>query len=104
MTSRSVPFLLSVACVAVLGACTSNPSTKAVTKDMIESLDEDGDNAVDAAAKECMLEIVDAMSSDELEAIGEANPNFVSGDDAAVEDATPEMQAFIDDLQGCLTS
>ena len=103
MTSRSTPLTLAVACLAVLAACTSNPSSKAVTRDMIESLDEEGGTGVDAAAKECMLEKVDAMSNDELDTIGEANPGFLSSDDGAVDAATPEMQAFIDDLRACLS-
>ncbi len=101
MTNRSTSLVLAAACLVVgLGACTGNPSTKAVTKDMIESLEETG--GVDAAAKECMTDKVDDMSNDELDAIGAANPNFVSSDPGAEDDATPEMHALLDDLRSCL--
>jgi len=92
-----------VAGVAVLGlgACTGNPSNKAVTRDMIESLEETG--GVDAAAKECMLEKVDAMSNDELDAIGSTDEDFASSDPSALENTSPEMRAFIADLQSCIS-
>ena len=91
----------ALALVAILGvaACTSTPSAKAVAEDYIESIE-----GLSSAQRDCMLEKLDGYSEDELEAIGEANltVDFDSAD--AVETATPEFQAFVDNLRSCITS
>jgi hypothetical protein len=94
-----VKFARPVAVVAAvlvgLTACTSTPSAKAVAEDFIESIDLDPDQ------ESCMLERLDGYTNDQLEAIGEANVSVDFDDAGAVEDATPEFQAFVDDLQEC---
>jgi len=102
VSTRSTPWVAAVACVAVLGlgACTSTPSNKAVTRDVIESLEETG--GIDAAAKECMLEKVNDMSNDELNAIGSTDEAFNSADPSALENTSPELQDLITDLRSCI--
>ena len=82
----------------LLGACTSQPSKKAVVNDAIQSIDRPGGSTLPQAQQDCMLEIVDGMSNDELEQLGEANVDesisWTSHGDAA-------MQAFIDELEAC---
>ena len=80
-----------------LGACTSTPSAKAVAEDYVESID-----GLTDEQRQCMLDKLDGYSSDELEAIGEANLNVDFGRPDAVETATPEFQAFVDNLNDCM--
>lgn len=92
---RTTVAVLAVASVGVLGACTSTPSEKAVVKDVVQSI------GLSEAEETCMLEVVDAISEDDLQALGEANVS------TAIEDpdsGTPEMQAFIADLDACRAS
>lgn len=96
----STPAPLAVALIVMLGlgACTSNPSTKAVTRDIIETLED-----VDAADKQCMVDKIDEdYTNDQLDAIGDANIDFNSARPATVDAADEDMQAFIDDLRSCL--
>jgi hypothetical protein len=90
-----------VAASALLGltACTSTPSAKTVAQDYIESIDLEPDQ------ESCMLDRLDGYTNDQLEAIGEANVNVDFNQPAAtaVESATPEFQAFVDDLQECMS-
>jgi ABC-type glycerol-3-phosphate transport system substrate-binding protein len=90
----------ALALVAVLGvaACSSTPSAKAVAQDYIESIP----NLTDAQ-RQCMLEKLDGYSDDELEAIGEANLSVDFSQPDAVETATPEFQAFVENLETCMT-
>lgn len=86
----------ALAALALLGltACTSVPSTRTVAEEIIETL-----GSVPQEVKDCMTAKLEGYSDDELEAIGEGNPNFNSAtDDVPV---TPELQAFIDDLADC---
>ena len=94
---RLRPTTLAVAVVASIGllACTSNPSPKAVAKDVVESLPDLTD-----AERACMLGVIDGMSSDELEALGEANEDEVITN---ADSGTPELQAFMADLSDCRT-
>ena len=48
-----------------------------------------------------MLEVIDGMSSDELERLGEANEDVAITD---VDSGTPAMQAFMADLADCQPS
>jgi len=89
---RTAVAVLAVALVGLLGACNSNPSEKAVVKDVIQSI------GLSDAEEACMLAVVDDMRESDLEALGEANV------DEAIENAdsgTPELQAFIADLDNC---
>lgn len=92
---------LAVALIAVvgLGACTSNPSTETVARDIIESLQD-----VDDDAKQCMTDKIDEdYTNDQLDAIGNANIDFNSARPDTVAAADEDMQAFIDDLRSCIT-
>jgi hypothetical protein len=93
MSRRSITGSLALGIVLLAGACTSQPSAKAVTLDVIESLD-----SVPQSAKDCMTEIVDAMDNDELEQIADTDEDFLS---MSPEGASEEMQAFIDELADC---
>jgi hypothetical protein len=85
---------IALLAVAGLGACTSEPSVKRVTEDVIESLD------VDAAVRDCMLEVVDGYTNEELEAMGVENADFTSTN-PDVEGASPEFQEFVNALGDC---
>jgi hypothetical protein len=98
-----VKFVRPAAVVAVtvllgLTACTSTPSAKAVAQDYVESID-----GLTDAQRECMLEKLDEKTNDELEAIGEANVSVDFDAPDAVENATPEFQTFVADLQECMS-
>jgi hypothetical protein len=88
----------AVASIGFLGACTSNPSPKAVAKDIVVSLTVPGGDPLPQAQQDCMLEVIDGMSSDELERLGEANEDEAITD---VDSGTPELQAFMADLADC---
>lgn len=89
---RFTRIALAVSSVAlVASACTSDPSAKRVAEDLINTLAETD------AERECMLEILDGYSQDELEDIGnDAN----GGDDA--EQAAAQVQ--LDELEARLSS
>ena len=93
------PAVAAVAVVTVLGlgACSSTPSAKAVAEDYVESID------LTDQQEQCMLDKLDGYSSDELEAIGEANINVDFDRPDAVETATPEFQEFVSDLNECMS-
>jgi hypothetical protein len=80
---------IAVAALGLLG-CTGNPSTKAVAKDIAQSI------GLPRAQQDCILAKIDEMSDDQLERLGDENVNatFTSagGGNAA-------MQAFIDGMQ-----
>ena len=90
---RTTLAVAAVASIGLLGACTSNPSPKAVATDIVESLPDLTD-----AERTCMLDKIDLMSSDELERLGEANEDEAITD---VDSGTPELQAFMADLADC---
>jgi hypothetical protein len=97
---RSPLTAIAVAVVAVigLGACTSQPSEKAVVKDVIEGLD-----GLTDTERTCMLDHVDNYSEDELKAIGEANETVdFSQPDAVDDQGTEALQKFVTDLNGCM--
>ena len=96
---RSATVAVAIVALLGLGACTSTPSAKAVAEDYVESLD-----GLDPAERECMLEKLDGYSNDELEAIGEANLNVDFDQPDAVETATPEFQAFVENLNTCMAA
>jgi len=86
---------LAVGAVGLLGACTSQPSAKAVAKDVVESI------GLPEEQQACMLEVIDNMSEAELEELGEDNVDqAIQG----VEDGTPELQAFMAELARCRES
>ncbi len=99
---RSSLVALTVGVVAVLGlgACTSQPSAKAVAEDVVQSLD-----GLTEAQRTCMLGKLETYSSDEIERIGEANEDVNFQDENAVAtQGDAGLQKFVDDLSTCMTS
>lgn len=81
--------------VAALGAsaCESDPSAKRVAQDLVKTLTRD-----QPEVRECMLEVIDGYSKDELERIGDdAN----GGDLAAQAEANEALDRFEADLAAC---
>jgi hypothetical protein len=89
--------MVAVAALLGLGACSSTPSAKAVAEDYIESIPDLTD-----AERQCMLAKLDNYSNDTLTSIGDANLNVDFDQPDAVETATPEFQAFVEDLNTCM--
>jgi hypothetical protein len=89
---RLLTAVAALVAVGGLAACTSQPSAKAVAKDVVQSLGLPEDQV------NCMLGVIDKMSSDEIDKIGAANLNATITSSGG---GTPEMQAFIDKLQTC---
>ena len=81
----------AVAAVAV--GCTSQPSAKAVAEDLVENL-----AGLTASQRTCMLEKLDAYSTDELQQIGEANEDIGS-----TSQGNAQLQKFEEDLNSCMT-
>ena len=99
---RSPLTAIAVAVVAVigLGACTSQPSAKAVVKDVIQGID-----GLSETERTCMLDHVDEYSEDELKVIGEANESVdFSAPDAVDTQGTEAFQKFVADLNGCMAA
>lgn len=82
----------AMASIGLLGACTGQPSPKAVAKDVVQSL------GLPQSEQDCMLDVIDEMSGEQLEALGEANVGQAITD---AESGTPEMQAFIAGIADC---
>jgi hypothetical protein len=97
--SNPVTLVVALTALIGLGACTGQPSTKTVARDMVESLED-----ISETERACMMtKIDDDYTNDELDAIGEANLDFNSADPASIEGADEDMQAFVADLRSCLT-
>jgi hypothetical protein len=90
---RTTLAALAVASMGLLGACTSQPSPKAVAKDVVESLPD-----LSQTERTCMLGVIDAMTSDELEQLGKNNVGAAITDG---DSGDADMQAFIADLSDC---
>ena len=88
---------IAVAALGLLG-CTSNPSAKAVAKDMVQSITVPGGALLPQAQQDCMLAVIDTMSEDQVKKLGADNLDATftaeGGGDAA-------MQDFINQLQAC---
>ncbi|MEJ7725243.1 MAG: hypothetical protein WKF64_13120 [Ilumatobacteraceae bacterium] len=87
--------------ILALTACNSTPSAKRVALDIVETMD-----SISDTQKQCLREKIDSYDSSALEEIGEAQENqaldFTDAD--ALENATPELRAFVEDLRtSCLT-
>ena len=81
--------------VAALGAsaCESDPSAKRVAQDLVKTLTKD-----QPEVRECMLEVIDGYTTDELQQIGnDAN----GGDLAAQAEADEALDKFEADLAAC---
>lgn len=101
MTSRR-PSVFASATAAVLvvvglGACSSTPSAKRVTQDLIESAED-----LDDGTRDCMLEVVDGYTNEQLEDMGVENRTFTSMD-ADLDNASPEFREFVEALRDCNT-
>lgn len=88
--------LAGVAIVA-LAACSSQPNPHSIVVDLIESAD-----GPTPEQRTCMLERVDEYSSDEIEAIGDANKNIDFDNPEALAATTQEFQDFVEDLRTCM--
>jgi hypothetical protein len=86
----------ALASMVLLTACPSQPSSRRVVSDEIESL------GLSAAQERCMLDRLEGYSNGELSAIADDNDSldFDGGD--SVDDGTEELQAFRDDFAECL--
>jgi hypothetical protein len=98
VNARVAAAALAVAATALLGACTSQPSVKAVAKDVVQSITVPGGQRLPAAQQDCMLKIIDGMTNDQLEKLGADNLNATITSSGG---GNAEMQAFIDELQRC---
>ena len=94
---------LAAAAIGLLGACTSQPGPKTVAMDYVDGMFTEGD--ITQSERDCMLEKLDAYSDADLEQLGEANVdvNF-AGAETVPANATPELKAFVDDLNECVDS
>jgi hypothetical protein len=89
---------IAVAATGLLGACTSQPSAKAVAKDVVQSITVPGGQRLPQSQQDCMLDVIDKMSTDEVKQLGAANLNATITSSGG---GTPAMQAFIKELQRC---
>ena len=80
---------IAVAALGLFG-CTSNPSTKAVAKDMAQSI------GLPQAQQDCILAKIDEMSDAELTKLGADNEGATFTSDGG---GNAAMQAFIDGMQ-----
>lgn len=83
--------------VLALTACNSTPSAKRVALDIVETM------GVSDIQKQCLRDKIDGYDDSTLEAIGNAEENQTLDftDPNVLENATPELQDFVEDLQGC---
>jgi hypothetical protein len=98
--TRLAAVAVVVAVTGLLGACTSQPSAKAVAKDMVQSITVPGGAHLPQVQQDCMLAIIDKMSTDQVKKLGADNENATF---TAEGGGDPAMQAFIDELQACPT-
>jgi hypothetical protein len=95
-TSRpSLTATAAVVLVAMFGitACNSDPSAKRVAQDLVRTLTQD-----DPEARECMLEVINGYSEDDLEDIGNDAREGDQAEQAAANEALAQFQA---DLEAC---
>jgi hypothetical protein len=92
------PAVVALAAVLGFGACTSQPSPKAVAQDYIESID-----GLTPEQRQCMLDKLDEYDSDTLTSIGDANLNVDFDQPDAVESGTPAFQDFVANLNSCMS-
>jgi hypothetical protein len=98
-SARLTVAALAVAATGLLGSCTSQPSVKAVAKDVVQSITVPGTGEnLPQAQQDCMLKVIDGMTNDELKKLGADNLDATITSSGG---GDPAMQAFIDDLQRC---
>lgn len=83
--------------ILALTACRSTPSAKRVALDVIETMD------VSDTQKQCLRDKVEGYDDSTLEAIGNAEENLALDftDQDVLDNATPELQDFVQDLRTC---
>jgi hypothetical protein len=86
---------IAVAALGLFG-CTSNPSTKAVAKDMAQSIRTPDGNLLPKAQQDCLLRVIDEKTDDELKKLGADNEGATFTSDGG---GNAAMQAFIDQMQ-----
>ncbi len=91
------PAVVAVAAVLGFGACTSQPSAKAVAQDYIESIE-----GLTEQERQCMLDKLDNYDSDTLTSIGDANLTVNFDQPDAVQQGTQAFQDFVADLHTCM--
>jgi hypothetical protein len=89
---------LAVTATGLLGACTSQPSTKAVAKDVVQSITVPGGQHLPQTQQDCMLKVIEGKTNDELKKLGADNLNATITSSGG---GDPAMQAFIKELQRC---
>jgi hypothetical protein len=91
--------LAAVALVAVVGlsACTSDPSAKRVAQDLVNTVTMEPGGGGEKV-RDCMLEVIDGYTTDELEALGN---NAQSSDKAKAAEADKALKKFEADLAAC---
>jgi hypothetical protein len=94
-TSRRPVIALAVAAVSLLGltACSSDPSAKRVAEDLVNTVAAD-----EPEVRDCMLEVIDGYTNDELQAIGEDANDGDAAEQAAAREALDMFEA---DLAAC---
>ena len=90
--------LLLVVLVALI-ACSSQPSTKTIAEDFVESI-----RGLTPAQQRCMLEKIGRYDEDELNRLGEDNEHINFNRPDAMDSATPAFKRFVADLRVCVTS
>ncbi len=83
--------------VLALTACNSTPSAKRVALDIVETM------GVSDTEKQCLRDKIDGYDDSTLEAIGNAEENLALDftDQDVLDNATPELRAFVEDLRTC---
>jgi hypothetical protein len=91
--------LAAVALVALVGlsACTSDPSAKRVAQDLVNTVTMEPGGGGEKV-RDCMLEVIDGYTTDELEAIGN---DAQSSDKATAAEADKALKKFEADLAAC---
>jgi hypothetical protein len=101
--ARSSVAALAVAAVGLLGACTSQPSARAVAEDVVEALNEEGE--LTNEQRDCLLEKIDGYTDEQLAAIGSPENQAINyTQPSAVEQASPEFQEYVENLSECMGS
>jgi hypothetical protein len=96
--TRLVLAATALAATGLLGACTSQPSAKAVAKDMVQSITLPNGSLLPESQQACMLAVIDKMSSDQVKKLGNDNRGATFTAEGGGDEA---MQAFIEELQAC---
>jgi hypothetical protein len=91
--------LAAVALVALVGlsACTSDPSAKRVAQDLVNTITMEPGGGGEKV-RDCMLEVIDGYSKEELESIGD---DALSDNPETKAEADKALAKFEADLAAC---